>query len=338
MKPGRRHETGTASVSGTITRRGLLVAGATTIASAKAAIASDDRPWQARKRFATVGGIKIAYVESGEGPPIVLLHGSPTSSYLWRHVIPHLSGLGRCIAPDLLGMGDTDRLANSGPGVYTYEKNIAAIEGLLDTIDARRALTLILHDWGSASGFDIARRFPERIRAIVYVEAILRPPGDGMRLQDTGGEFFAMLRSPQGERLVLQENMFVEKVLLDGLNLYLTDADRAEYRRPFLHPGEDRRPTLEWPRELPLDGTPMHNDARILAYTRWLQTSDVPKLFVRAMSGAIFANPGMLALARSFPNQKEVSVYGGHFVQEVSADAIGRATARYLLSLGSRPS
>ena len=330
MKSGRQYGIGAENLAGTLTRRGLLAAGAAAIAGTSAAHTPDNTTWQARKRFADVGGVRVAYIEAGVGPPIVLLHGNPTSSYLWRHVIPHLSGLGRCIAPDLLGMGDSDRLAESGPGVYTYERNIAAIEGLLDVLDARRAVTLVLHDWGSAIGLDIASRFPERIRAIVHMEAILRPSGDGLRSRDTGGEFFALLRSPQGEHLVLQENMFIEKVLLGGLDLYLTDADRAEYRRPFVRAGEDRRPTLEWPRELPLDGTPARNDARILAYTRWLQTSAVPKLFIRAMPGAIFANPGMLSLARSFPNQQEVSVYGGHFMQEVSGDAIGRATARYI--------
>ena len=288
-------------------------------------------PWARSKKHLTVRGLRMAYVEMGQGAPIVFLHGNPTSSYLWRNIIPHVQHLGRCIAPDLIGMGDSDPLPDSGPGRYTFVNHRDYLFEMLEQLDLDTPVTFVIHDWGSSLGFSWAKQNPERVRGIAYMEAIVRPPAMP-QLSQTGG-FFDVLRSPEGERLVLEENMFVERLLLGSLQGYLSEDDKAEYRRPFLEPGESRRPTLTWPRELPLSGEPKVNDDIVADYSTWLQTTQIPKLFVRAEPGAIFRAPPMLEFVRSFPNQTEVMVYGGHFVQEVSPDAIGRALAEWLPTL-----
>ena len=362
----------------TLSRRSALLGGAGlaatgTLFSAEPVSAS---AWSDRKKYVDVGdGLKMAYIEMGdpEGDPIVFLHGNPTSSYLWRKVMPHCAPFGRCIAPDLIGMGDSSKLPNSGPGVYTYQTHRSYMMKLFEALDIHENLTLVIHDWGSALGFEKASVHPESIKAIVYMESILRPPtpaggegggrlgggrpggppsggrpggppgggrpGGAMRVENTGGGggMFSMLRSPAGDEAVLQNNMFVEDFFIKGVDDYMTDEDKAEFRRGYEEPGESRRPTLTWPRELPLGGEPKRNDEVVAAYSKWLveDSQDIPKLFIRANPGAIFANPMMLGFARTIPNQKEVMVYGGHFVQEVSGDAIGRAIAEWLPTLPS---
>ncbi|MDX2145441.1 MAG: haloalkane dehalogenase [Rhodospirillaceae bacterium] len=289
--------------------------------------------WKEKKSFIEVSGRKMAYVEMGAGRPIVFLHGNPTSSYLWRNIMPEVMSMGRCIAPDLIGMGDSDKLPNSRAGSYSYQTHREFLFEMLEKLGLERDIILVIHDWGSALGFDFASQYPKRVSGIAYMEAILRPPQQEMRSQSAGG-FFGALRSPGGEELILKQNMFVEKVLIDGLKYFLTDEDKNEYRRPFLQPGEDRRPTLDWPRELPLDGDPKSNDKILRTYSEWLMTSSgIPKLFVHAVPGAIFANKEQLEFARSFPNQREVTVFGGHFIQEVSGAAIGRAVKEWIASL-----
>ena len=288
--------------------------------------------WARRKRRTTVRGLEMAYYEVGEGDPIVFLHGNPTSSYLWRHIIPHVQHLGRCIAPDMIGMGDSDPLPDSGPGRYTFVNHRDYLFDLFETLGVEDNVTFVIHDWGSAVGFSWAQQNPERVKGIAYTEAILRHP-EAPRPEPTEGPF-AIFRSPMGEQAVLEDNMFVEQMFVGSLENYLSTEDAAEFRRRFLEPGEARRPTLTWPRELPMGGQPAVNDALVLAYTEWLMSeTDIPKLFIRAVPGAIFARPQALALARSFPNQQEVTVYGAHFVQEVSPDAIGRALADWIPTL-----
>jgi haloalkane dehalogenase len=289
--------------------------------------------WKAKKSFIEVSGRQMAYVEMGAGRPIVFLHGNPTSSYLWRKIMPEVMSAGRCIALDLIGMGDSDKLPNSRAGSYSYLTHREFLFEMLEKLGLEREIILVIHDWGSALGFDFASQYPKRVRGIAYMEAIFRPPQQEMRSQSAGG-FFGALRSPGGEDLILKQNMFVERVLIDSLKYFLNDEDRDEYRRPFLSPGEDRRPTLDWPRELPLDGEPKTNDKILKGYSEWLMTSaDIPKLFVHAIPGAIFANKEQLEFARSLPNQREVTVYGGHFLQEVSGTAIGRALNEWIASL-----
>ncbi len=318
------------------TRREILrLAGLALSASALSllpSLASAQSGWALRKQRATVRGLEMAFYEVGEGDPIVFLHGNPTSSYLWRHIIPHVQHLGRCIAPDMIGMGDSDPLSDSGPGRYTFVNHRDHLFALFDVLGIEDDVTFVIHDWGSAVGFSWAHQNPERVKGVAYSEAILRHPVTP-RPEPTEGPF-AIFRSPMGEQAVLENNMFVEQMFFGSLENYVSAEDAVEFRRRYLRPGEDRRPTLTWPRELPMGGQPAINDRLVLSYTEWLMESEIPKLFIHAVPGAIFARPEMLALARSFPNQQEVTVYGGHFVQEVSPDAIGRALARWIPSLG----
>jgi haloalkane dehalogenase len=272
----------------------------------------------------------MAYVEEGAGDPIVFLHGSPTSSYLWRNVIPHVAPLGRCIAPDLIGMGDSDRLPDSGPGRYRFVDHRRYLDGLLEALDVRENVTFVVHDWGSALGFDWANRHRDAVAGLAYMEAIVRPV-TWAQWPDAARGIFQGFRSEAGESMVLERNVFVEAVLPGSALRKLTDEEMAEYRRPYLEPGESRRPTLTWPREIPIDGEPADVDEIVSAYSDWLPTSPVPKLFVNAEPGAILTG-GLREFCRTWPNQKEVTVRGSHFVQEDSPDEIGRAIADWLPS------
>ena len=315
-------------------RQWLQAAAALALAPAASgtAVQAQARTWSQQKKRATVRGLRMAYYEVGQGNPIVFLHGNPTSSYLWRNIIPHVQHLGRCIAPDLIGMGDSDALPNSGPDRYTFREHQEYLFGLFDALGLGNAVTFVIHDWGSALGFTWAQRNPTRVRGLAYMEAIIEPPG-APRPAPAPGSTFAIYRSPQGEQAVLQENRFVES-LIGGLDYYLTDADAAEYRRPYLVPGESRRPTLTWPRELPLGGEPKETYDIVRNYSDWLAVeTKIPKLFVRAVPGALLARPEALAFVRGFKNQTEATVYGPHFVQEVSPDAIGRALAKWVPTL-----
>ena len=290
--------------------------------------------WAARKKKARVRGLNMAYYEVGEGDPILFLHGNPTSSYLWRNIIPHVQHLGRCIAPDMIGMGDSDRLPDSGPGKYTFVTHRDYLFELFDVLGVEDNVIFVIHDWGTGVGFSWAQQHPDRVKGLAYSEAIMRRP-DMPRPAPTSGPF-AIFRSPAGEAAVLENNMFVEQMLIERLQYYLSEEDKAEFRRPYLEPGESRRPTLTWPRELPMGGEPKINDALIKSYCEWLAADEqIPKLFIRAVPGAIFANKQMLEFAQSFKNQKEITVYGGHFVQEVSPDAMGRALAEWIPTLAS---
>lgn len=283
------------------------------------------------KSVTAVKGRKMAWVERGSGDPIVLLHGNPTSSFLWRNVIPHLEGLGRCIAPDLIGMGDSDKLPDSGPGRYRFAEHRDYLDALLDQIGVERNVTLVLHDWGSALGFDWANRHRDAVRGIAYMEAIVRPiTWDDW--PEPSQPIFKGLRSDAGEELVLDKNAFVETILPKSIKRDLTAAEMAEYRRPFERPGEDRRPTLSWPRELPIDGEPADVVDIVQAYADWLAGSDIPKLFVNAEPGAILVGP-QRDFCRRWPNQTEVTVAGIHFLQEDSPDEIGSAIAGWMRGL-----
>ena len=281
------------------------------------------------KRTIEVLGHHMAYVEAGAGDPIVLLHGNPTSSFLWRSVIPHLAPLGCCIAPDLIGMGDSDKLEGSGPGSYRFVEHRRYLDAFLDAVGITEKVTLVLHDWGSALGFDWAARHPGSVTAIAYMEAIVCPfTWDDW--PDAARDIFQAFRSPAGEELILERNLFVDAVLPASIQRQLTDAEMAEYRRPFARPGEDRRPTLTWPREIPVDGEPADVVEIVERYGAWLAASShVRKLFVNADPGAILTGR-QRQLCRSWPNQTEITVPGIHFIQEDSGDQIGTAIASWL--------
>ena len=283
------------------------------------------------KKKASVLGYQMAYVDEGAGDPIVLLHGNPTSSYLWRNIIPHLSGLGRCVAPDLIGMGDSDKLKTSGPGSYTFIEHRQYLDALLEEIGVVENITLVVHDWGSALGFDWAYRHPDQVKGIVYMEAIVLHY-DWSDWPDDARKIFQSFRSPAGEQMVLEKNIFVERVLPGSVIRKLTDAEMEVYRRPFLNPGEDRRPTLTWPRQIPIEGQPADVVEIVTAYGAWLAQSDIPKLFINAEPGAILRGKAR-EFCRTWPNQQEVTVKGSHFIQEDSPDEIGRAIAAFIRNL-----
>ena len=288
------------------------------------------------KRRIDVGdGLHMATVDHGEGDPIVFLHGNPTSSYLWRNVIPHVEHLGRCIAPDLIGFGDSDKLPNSGPSSYRFVENRTHLDRLLAELGVERNVVLVVHDWGSGLGFDWARRHPDAIAGIAYLEANVAPRS-WRQLTEAGQEFFRRLRSDEGERMALEDNVFLQHGLPGGVIRDLTDEELAEYRRPFLEPGEGRRPTLTWPREIPFDGEPADVHDIVAAYAEWLAASPVPKLLVDVTEGDTLTGE-LLDFARTFPNQTEVQIVGRHFAQEDSPDELGQALKTWIENLPQVP-
>jgi haloalkane dehalogenase len=283
-----------------------------------------------KKRRTQVLGRQMAYVEAGQGDPIVLLHGNPTSSYLWRNIIPHLEGLGRCIAPDLIGMGDSEKLPDSGPISYRFVEHRCYLDALLEALNVRDRVTLVLHDWGSGLGFDWANRHRNAVKGMAFMEAITGPQGkdhwDSMGMRPV----LEALRGEAGEKMVLEENFFIEEILPKAIIRPLTAEEVAEYRRPFAAPGEDRRPTLTWPRQIPIEGEPADVHAAVSAYAEWLATSEFPKLFFKVEPGAILTNDKLLAAVRAWPNLTELTVKGIHFVQEDSPHEIGGAIADWI--------
>ena len=284
------------------------------------------------KNFKVVNGKRLAYIEEGHGDPIVLLHGNPTSSYLWRNVIPELTASGRVIAPDLIGQGDSEKLSVSeGPGRYTFEVAYEYLAGLLSELDAEQNVVLVGHDWGSALGFHWARNHPNLVRGIAYMEALVSPV-EWSEWPEAARGIFQGFRSEKGEDLVLTRNLFVEAVLPNSVIRKLTDEEMGHYRAPFSTP-DDRQPTLNWPRQIPIDGEPVEMVQLVSEYGRWLEESvTLPKLFINAEPGSILVGR-QREYCRSWPNQKEVTVPGKHFVQEDSPSKIGKAIAEWLKGL-----
>ncbi len=279
------------------------------------------------KKFVTISGRAMAYSEMGEGDPIIFLHGNPTSSYLWRNVMPHLADQGRCIAPDLIGMGDSDKLEPSGPERYTFREHRRFLDAFLEAMDVTSNVTLVVHDWGSALGFDWANRHRNAVEGIAYMEGIVRPL-QWDEWNPDARRIFEGFRSEAGEEMILKKNLFVEAVLPGSILRKLTQEEMAVYRRPFAEEGEDRRPTLSWPRQIPLDGEPENVVEIVDDYARWMAENELPKLFVNADPGAIL--PGaQREFCRGWKNQSEVTVKGSHFIQEDSPHEIGQAIAKW---------
>jgi haloalkane dehalogenase len=282
--------------------------------------------WYERRRVRVLDS-HLAYVEVGVGDPIVFLHGNPTSSYLWRNVIAQLDARGRCLAPDLIGMG---RSGKASSGRYRLADHARYLDAWFEALDLRRA-TLVVHDWGSALGFDWARRHPDRVKALVYLEAIVRPL-TWAEWPEAARKIFQAMRSPAGEELVLVKNVFVERILPASVLRGLTTEEMERYREPFREPGESRRPTLTWPREIPIEGEPADVTALVEGYATWLAQSPLPKLFVNGNPGSILVGRPR-EFCRTWPNQAEVTVKGSHFLQEDSPAEIGQAIARFLRRL-----
>ncbi len=290
-----------------------------------AAISANDR--FPRKRV-KIDGTEMAYVETGSGAPIVFLHGNPTSSYLWRNVIPHLAGMGRCLAPDLIGMGDSGKAPD---GSYRFVDHARYLDAWFDALDLRHDVTLVVHDWGSALGFHWANRHRDAVKGIAYMEAIV----SALKWKDwpdAARNIFQALRSSGGEEMILQKNLFVERILPASVIRKLTDAEMEAYRRTFINPGESRRPMLTWPRQIPLDGDPADVVAMVDDYAKWLSISNLPKLFINADPGTILIGK-QRAFCRTWPNQREVTVKGLHFIQEDSPHEIGTAIASWYRDL-----
>ena len=286
--------------------------------------AADPHP----RRTVNVLDSEMTYVDTGSGDPVVFLHGNPTSSYLWRNVIPHLSRKARCLAPDLIGMGGSGKAPG---GSYRFADHARYLDAWFDALGLTEHVVLVGHDWGSALGFDWACRHPERVKGVAYMEGIVRP----MRWDEwpeQARNIFQAMRSPAGEEIVLQKNVFVERVLPASIMRTLTDEEFAVYRRPYLEPGESRRPTLTWPRQIPLDGEPADVVELTQRYADWLAASDLPKLFINAEPGIILTGP-QRDFCRTWPNQREVTVRGLHFIQEDSPDEVGHALANWYASL-----
>jgi haloalkane dehalogenase len=289
--------------------------------------AADPHP----RRRVRVLDTELACVDTGAGDPVVFLHGNPTSSYLWRNVIPHVVPVARCLAPDLVGMGESGKAPG---GAYRFVDHARYLDAWFDALALDRNVTLVVHDWGGALGFDWARRHPERVRGIAYMEALVRPM-TWAEWPEPARKIFQAMRSPAGEEIVLVKNVFVERLLPGSVLRALTPEEMTRYRAPYRAPGESRRPTLTWPRQIPLDGEPADVVAVAGAYAAWLAETPVPKLFVNGDPG--FLTTGALReFCRTFPNQEEVTVTGAHFVQEDSPDAIGRAVAAFVRRISAR--
>lgn len=283
------------------------------------------------KKFQDVRGRRIAYVDEGEGDPVVLLHGNPTSSYLWRNVIPELEGCGRILVPDLIGQGDSEKLpAAEGPERYSFLVAYDYVAGLLEALGLTSRVTLVVHDWGSGIGFHWAKNHPGAVRGIAYMEAIVMPLTWEDWPEGARG-IFQGFRSAKGEEMILDRNMFVEAVLPSAVLRGLTDEEMAHYRAPFAS-RDDRQPTLNWPRHIPISGEPAHMVELVGAYGQWMAQSDVPKLFVNAEPGSILTGRAR-EFCRTWPNQTEVTVAGSHFVQEDSPAEIGQAVAAWMTTL-----
>ncbi len=281
------------------------------------------------KNTVDVLGRRMAYHERGAGAPVVFLHGNPTSSYLWRDVIPELEGRGRLIAPDLIGMGDSAKLENPGPDTYRFVTHRNYLAGFIDAvIEPEQKILFVIHDWGSALGFDWANHHRNRVRGIAYMEGIVRPVAGWEEWSAAATPIFQGFRSDKGEQMILERNMFVERVLPGSVLRKLTEAEMAEYRRPFANRW-DRWPTLTWPRQIPIAGEPADVVRIVADYAQWMAESEIPKLFVNAEPGAILIG-AVRDFCRSWKNQREVTVPGSHFIQEDSGAAIGRAIAEWM--------
>lgn len=285
-------------------------------------------PYQKKRQ--TVMGLEMAYAEVGSGDPIVFLHGNPTSSYLWRNIIPYAQELGRCIAPDLIGMGDSEKLPNSGPESYRFVEHRRYLDTLLEMLDIRERIIFVVHDWGSALGFDWAYRHPGKVKGIAYMEAIIKPR-QWNELPEPARQIFEAYRSPAGEQMVLAENRFIEGNLPATILRKLTDEEMTEYRRPFAEPGEGRRPMLSWARQLPIGGEPADVAGIVTAYGDWLAQSPIPKLYVASEPGTL--SPNERAFCQTWPAQRVVTVSGRHYPQEDSPDAVGQALAEWIQAI-----
>lgn len=283
-----------------------------------------------RKKRKSVLGLEMAYVEEGQGDPIVFLHGNPTYSYVWRNILPHVQPLGRVIAPDLIGMGDSQKLPHSGPDSYTFVEHRQYLDALLEALEVHARVTLVGHDWGGALAFDWACRHSTAVKGIAFLEAVAEtykwseyPEGARPRFQ--------ALRSEAGEQLALEKNSFIESNLPATVLRTLSEEEMEQYRRPFAEPGEGRRPTLSWARQIPIDGEPADVTEIVTTSGKWLSHSPVPKLLIQSNPGT--KQPGQYEAYHTWPAISSVTVRGHHTPQEDSPDEIGQAIVNWLQTI-----
>ena len=283
------------------------------------------------KKYKDIKNSKMAFIDEGSGDTFLFLHGNPTSSFLWRNIAPHVEDIGRIVIPDLIGMGDSDKLEGVDNPGYKYHGQYSYLTALMDELDLGDNIHLIIHDWGSAMGFQFARENQDRIKSITYMEAIVMPL-TWDQWPDPATKIFGLFRSEAGEELVLEKNFFVERILLADSSTGYTEEEKSEYIRPFINPGEDRRPTLTWPRQIPLDGEPSKVVEEVRLNAEFHKESDIPKLFINADPGSILIGD-QREFARSWKNQTEITVSGNHFIQEDSSEEIGAALRNFVVSL-----
>ena len=283
------------------------------------------------KKYKDIKNSKMAFIDEGNGDTFLFLHGNPTSSFLWRNIAPHVEDIGRIVIPDLIGMGDSDKLEGVDNPGYKYHGQYSYLTALMDELDLGNNIHLIIHDWGSAMGFQFARENKDRIKSITYMEAIVMPL-TWDQWPDPATKIFGLFRSEAGEELVLEKNFFVERILLADSSTGYTEEEKSEYIRPFINPGEDRRPTLTWPRQIPLDGEPSEVVEEVRLNAEFHKESDIPKLFINADPGSILIGD-QREFARSWNNQTEITVKGNHFIQEDSSEEIGAALRNFVESL-----
>ena len=282
------------------------------------------------KKNINVLGKKMTYVDKGEGDPIIFQHGNPTSSYLWRNIIPYLENQGRCIAIDLIGMGDSDKLTDNGNNTYSYHIQKQYFDKCLEELEIKENITFVIHDWGSALGFNWAYEHQESVKGICYMEAIVKKiswedwPKDAKSI-------FQGFRSDAGEDLILKKNLFIEGVLPNAIIRNLTETEMDIYRKPFLKE-IDRRPTLDWPRQIPINNEPEDVCKIVDDYSSWMSINEIPKLFINADPGSILTGK-QREFCRKWKNQQELTVKGNHFIQEDSPNEIGEAISKWYRNL-----
>ena len=284
------------------------------------------------KKYIEILGKKMAYFDNGLGDPIIFLHGNPASSFLWRNITPYVEGMGRIIVPDLIGMGDSEKLEGENNSDYKYHGQYKFLSSLLDELDLGENINLVIHDWGSAMGFQYARENSDRIKSICFMEAIVMPLISWEQWPENARNIFQLMRSEAGEEIVLEKNIFVERILLNDSAEGFTDEEKAEYIRPFKNAGEDRRPTLTWPRQIPIEGEPIEVVEEVGKNAEFHKNSDIPKLFINAEPGSILTGD-QREFVRTWANTKEITVKGYHFIQEHSPNEIGEAIKDFLTSL-----
>ena len=284
------------------------------------------------KKYLEVNGRRMACVDEGTGDPIVFVHGNATSSYMWRNIMPHLEGLGRLIALDNIGQGDSDKLPDSGPDSYMIPEHQIYFDGALDALGVRENVTLVMHDWGGSLGLSWANRHPEAVKGLAHCEIVVANHASYDSYRDGHGERVRRAQGPEGEALVLEDNFFVENIFTGGVIREIDAETMAEIRRPYEEPGEARRPTLSWVRQIPIGGKPEFVAEFSERLSSWMATIDTPKLFIEADPGQIIVDRD-LDIINSWPNQSRIRVRGLHHPQEDSPHEIGKALADWYAGL-----